>query len=196
LDGTLSFLEGKSGYAVSIGLVSKSGKPLIGVIYDPKAETMYHAINSQGSFKNGQLWKAGLHSGPQKTFTWLMDRSMKRDPNYEKLKHLLGELAKVYGLELKEQHMGGGAMHAMQLCELQPACYLKPPKPDQGGGSLWDFAASACIVKEAGAHASDSFGNELDLNRAESTFMNHRGILYASDASLAQQLLRCFSALT
>ncbi len=32
-------------------------------------------------------------------------------------------------------------------------------------------------------------GQRLDLNRVDSTFMNHRGVLFASDRELGQALL-------
>ena len=62
----------------------------------------------------------------------------------------------------------------------------KPPKNTPGGGSLWDFAATACIFHEAGATARDFHGAALDLNRADSTYMSHRGVLFATyDDALA-----------
>ena len=57
LDGTLPFIEGKPGYAVSIGLVSKCGKPQIGVVYDPFHQTLYEAARGQGVKINNELWK-------------------------------------------------------------------------------------------------------------------------------------------
>ena len=33
--------------------------------------------------------------------------------------------------------------------------------------------------------AGDYFGNPLDLNRVDSTFMNHKGVCFCSDKSLA-----------
>ncbi len=82
----------------------------------------------------------------------------------------------------------GAAMNAMQVLENPPGCYFKFPKPQQGGGSLWDFAATAAIFNECAAVASDFYGAPLELNRADSTFMNHRGVLYAPDAVLAGEI--------
>ena len=79
-------------------------------------------------------------------------------------------------------------MNAMHALENRPGCHLKLPKPEAGGGSLWDYAATACIFEEAGAVVTDMFGNPLDLNREDSTFMNHRGVLYANDAGLATKI--------
>jgi 3'-phosphoadenosine 5'-phosphosulfate (PAPS) 3'-phosphatase len=82
----------------------------------------------------------------------------------------------------------GAAMNAIQVLESSPGCYFKIPKPQEGGGSLWDFAATAAIFAECGASARDFYGQPLDLNRADSTFMNHRGVLYATDAALAAEI--------
>jgi len=87
---------------------------------------------------------------------------------------------------------GGAAMNACWVLENAPACYFKFPKAQAGGGSLWDYAATACIFQEAGAIATDISGAPLDLNRLDSTFMNHRGILFATDSDLA----KCIRALS
>ena len=81
-------------------------------------------------------------------------------------------------------------MNALHVLENSPACYFKFPKPEEGGGSVWDFAATAAIFNECGAAASDFHGEALELNRADSTFMNHRGVLFAPDAALAEEIGR------
>ena len=43
LDGTLPFIEGRDGFAVSIALVARDGTPLIGVAINPLNETIYDA---------------------------------------------------------------------------------------------------------------------------------------------------------
>ena len=52
LDGTLAFSRDEDGYSTSIALISKIGKPIIGVVYNPRSNTLYHAIKNQGAFKN------------------------------------------------------------------------------------------------------------------------------------------------
>jgi hypothetical protein len=91
----------------------------------------------------------------------------------------LNELAVRHGFSAVQTLEGdGAAMNALQVLENPPGCYFKFPKPQQGGGSLWDFAATAAIFD----------GQALELNRADSTFMNHRGVLYASGAALAVEI--------
>lgn len=84
---------------------------------------------------------------------------------------------------------GGAVMNTCWVLEEAPAFYHKKPKPTEGGGCLWDYAATACLFEELGAWVSDSFGHPLDLNRKDSVFMNHKGILYASSKSIAQNCL-------
>jgi hypothetical protein len=36
---------------------------------------------------------------------------------------------------------------------------------------------------------SNIFGAPLDLNRKDSTYLNHQGVLYASDAALAAYIV-------
>ena len=75
-------------------------------------------------------------------------------------------------------------MNAISTIEKAPALYFKIPKNSDGGGSLWDFAASSIIQSEAGGFNSDFFNSPIDLNKADSTFMNHKGIIYSSSEGL------------
>jgi fructose-1,6-bisphosphatase/inositol monophosphatase family enzyme len=52
LDGTLAFIKKEPGFSVSIALVSKSGKPVLGVVYNPMIDVLYHAVEGEGGFKN------------------------------------------------------------------------------------------------------------------------------------------------
>ncbi len=57
---------------------------------------------------------------------------------------------------------------------------FKFPKKESGGGSIWDFAATACIYQELVLPATNFEGGRLDLNRKEGTFMNQEGVFYAN----------------
>jgi len=183
LDGTLAFSEGENGYAVSIGLVARDGSPQIGVVYDPVREVLWQAAKGQGLQRNGQDWKVTDSSN---TLTFTYDRSFEAHPQFLSLCDALCEVGRKFGLkDIQAIQFGGSVMNAMHSLENGPGCHLKLPKPEEGGGSLWDYAATACIFEEAGAWATDVFGQPLELNRKESTFMNHRGVLYASNSELA-----------
>jgi len=188
LDGTLAFSEGENGYAVSIGLVAGDGSPQIGVVYDPVSEVLWQAAKGQGVQRNGQGWKV---LGRRDTLTFTYDRSFEVHPQFSSLCHALSEVGRKFGLkDIQAIQFGGSVMNAMHSLENGPGCHLKLPKPEEGGGSLWDYAATACIFEEAGAWATDVFGQPLELNRKESTFMNHRGVLYASDQAFAAAIIQ------
>ena len=188
LDGTLAFSEGEHGYAVSIGLVARDGSPQIGVIYDPVSEVLWQAAKGQGVQRNGQRWKVNDRNH---SLTFTFDRSFEAHPQFLSLCDALCEVGRKFRLkDIQAIQFGGSVMNAMHSLENGPGCHLKLPKPEEGGGSLWDYAATACIFKEAGAWATDVYGQPLELNRRESTFMNHRGVLYASDAAFAAAIIQ------
>ena len=178
IDGTLPFIEGRPGYAVSIALVSRAGKPMIGVIYNPIEHTAYHAILGKGVFRNGVPWEPDLSrkDGSIRIFT---ERSEAEGPLFESVAR---------SMNAEWGSFGGAVMNAIWCLEHPPACYFKLPKPKNGGGCFWDFAATACIYNELGAPAADIAGIPLKLNRPESTYMNLTGVLYATDAELAKQV--------
>jgi 3'-phosphoadenosine 5'-phosphosulfate (PAPS) 3'-phosphatase len=93
------------------------------------------------------------------------------------------ELPKVHATQY-----GGAVINACHALESAPGCHFKFAKPEEGGGSIWDYAATACLFEQAGAFVSDVYGNALDLNRPDSTFMNHRGAVYATDSNLSSMI--------
>ena len=186
LDGTLPFIEGSSGYAVSIALVARNGTPSIGVIYDPVEGTTWHAILGDGPFRNGQAWE--LEQAKDNVLSVFADRSFIERDDHDEVIRSLEQIAQDLGLTgMRLDATRGAVMNACGVIANAPACYFKFPKP-VGGGSLWDFAATACLFHEAGAVATDFHGGDLDLNRADSTAMGHRGVLFATNESLASRL--------
>lgn len=194
LDGTLPFIEVIPGYSVSIALVSREGIPLIGVIYDPVEKTLYHAIKGGGAFRNDKPWQLS-EPVPKKdqSLVFISDRSFSKHPEYQEVLFQLADITKRLGYSGMETiQQAGAAMNACWVLEKAPACYFKFPTEKVGGGGLWDFSASACLFKEMGAVVSDMYGETLELNRSESIFMNHRGVLYASDDRLAKIIIELY----
>jgi fructose-1,6-bisphosphatase/inositol monophosphatase family enzyme len=188
LDGTLPFVEGSSGYAVSIALVEKTGIPLIGVVYDPVDSTLLHAIRGQGVYRNQSSFS--MENLQTTTLMAFMDASFKTQHNYTDVLNVLNICAQDSGLDGVTLVYGSGAVkNACQVLEHATACYVKLPKPEDGGGSIWDYAATACITGEAGGWVSNIHGQPLELNRQGSAFMNHQGVLYASNKGIARYLV-------
>lgn len=184
LDGTLAFSRDEDGYSTSIALVSRSGEPMLGVVFNPRHNNLYWAIKGRGAFKNDKK----LTSTPAKnTLTLLYDASYFKDPRHLDQIKKLRQDSKALGLDsLEIHHLGGAVMNGISTIDMAPAIYFKFPKKAQGGGSLWDFAASSIIQREAGGWNSNYYQRPLDLNREDSTFMNHEGVIFCSDKSLLE----------
>jgi len=178
LDGTLPFIENVAGYSVSIALLRRDGTPVIGVVHDPVTSTTYHAVRDGGVFCNRAPWSI---NSKNPHLTLVTDRSFAKQPDYGRIMTALETLAP--GLRIINQ--GGAAMNAIWVIENAPAVYFKFPKSEDGGGSIWDFAASACIFNELGTPVTNIHGHPLNLNRRDSTFMNKDGVVYASSEKLA-----------
>lgn len=178
LDGTLPFIQRRPGFSVSIALIAQDGTPYIGVVVDPSTNTLYHATQGLGAYKNERPW----HMEPQNDhLTYVTDRTLADTPHAARITHWLQEQAEQLGLNGVQEMAGAGSvLNAIRVLENGPACMLKRPKAEPGGGSIWDFAATACIFQELGLPATNFTGGRLDLNRADSTFMNHQGVFFAT----------------
>ena len=188
LDGTLPFTEGLEGYSVSIALVDKKGTPVIGVVCNPITQDVYHAIFGVGAFKNNEIW---LMDDPSKNteFTFINDRSFFKHKHYKEIVSTLNiNISQIGCSAFKMIKQGGAVMNAIWVLEKNPACYFKLPKKENGGGSIWDFAATACIYRELGYLATDFMGNPLSFNPTESTFMNKMGVIYSTNQELTNKI--------
>lgn len=187
LDGTLPFTEGQTGFSVSIALIAIDGTPQIGVVYDPTSDTLYSSAHRLGVLKNNMTW---IPAPTNKEVYLTFDRSFMKHSKFDSTINSLKELLKSNEFDgIRVDQYGGAVLNAIQVIEKAPAAYFKFPKETPGGGSLWDYAATACIFNELGLPASDIFGNPIDLNRKDSTFLNHKGIVYASDSTIQKQIL-------
>lgn len=178
IDGTLNFINKEPGFSVSIALIAKDGTPYIGVVYDPTTDTIYHATKGNGVFKNESPWNIQLKND---YLTYVTDKKLKDTPRLDELKSLIEKYVDEYGwTEFKVISGGASVMNGIWVLENGPACMIKFPKKETGGGSIWDFAATACIFEEMGLTATNFDGKKLDLNRKDGTFMNHQGIFYSN----------------
>ncbi|NRB75170.1 MAG: inositol monophosphatase [Verrucomicrobiales bacterium] len=195
IDGTLPFSEGVPGYSVSIALLARDGTPLIGVIHDPVDNTTFHALRGGGAFQDSHPIRCpeeptGTH------LVWCMDRSMKQAPNFPETKQAVEQLAEDLGLEgIWTFDQAGSVLNACLITRFAPSIYFKFPKASKGGGSVWDFSATACLMEEWGQPATDIHGDPLQLNPDGCTFMNERAVVYASSLDLKKSIYRLIQEL-
>ncbi len=178
MDGTLAFINQHPGFSVSIALLAKDGTPHIGVVYDPSRDITYHAIKGIGAFKNSTPWEI---NNTNDFFTYVTDRALADTPRVSEIEHMLQEIRQKLNLSgIKEMSGGGAVLNAIHVLENGPACMLKHPKEQPGGGSIWDYAATTCIYRELRLRATNFEGSPLLLNEKSSTFMNEQGVFFSN----------------
>jgi len=177
LDGTLYFSESISGYSVSIALVSKNGESILGVIYDPHNEKLYVSHQYQAQTPSTQ---------PKDELILICDRHFLQHTQYDEITEKLSKIFAKQGFHsIKVLPKGGAVINAMSVLEYTSACYFKLPKQEKGGGCLWDYAASASFFNTGTAIVTDMKGDKLNLNSSASVYMNHCGVVFASNEIIA-----------
>jgi fructose-1,6-bisphosphatase/inositol monophosphatase family enzyme len=181
LDGTQFFIEGRPGYATSIALVSQSGRPLLGVVYDPVRDDLYEAVTGKGVTLNGEPLGAQSEAprGTRPT-AWFADRSLQEDPDF-------AHYQEVFDVRF----IGGAVMNGLQLLTVPNSVYIKPPKKALGGCAIWDLAAVSLMLEERSGTARTYNGDPLHLNRPDGVFFNDVGLAMSSpDLDLGSVLER------
>ena len=143
IDGTRDFLKGRSGWAVSVALIS-AGRPLIGMLEAPARAESWLGIAGQGSWLNGQALAASRR-----------DRfAGARVPadSLAKVDQILELVEKPNSIALRI------AMVADDRADLLATLRW---------GYEWDIAAATLIAREAGAAATDAFGAPLNYNKRD-----------------------------
>jgi fructose-1,6-bisphosphatase/inositol monophosphatase family enzyme len=170
LDGTQYFIDGQPGYSTSIALVSQSGEPILGVVYDSVHDKLFEAVTGGGVTLNGTpLSVMKPREGDSERTTWFADRSLPTYPYYASVK-----------AHFDIRYVGGAVMNALQLLTEPNSVYVKSTKKARSGCAIWDLAAVALMVEECSGSVRTYAGGPLHLNRSESVFFNDVGFAFAS----------------
>lgn len=139
IDGTNNFIAGLGAFCVCIGLL-EAGEPVLGVVYDVTRDQMYSAAKGYGAFLNGKRIQA-LQT-PMDDSTMLMLTSNLVDKSGK----CPGWAARwIAQTTWKIRIIGSAALEAVQVAAgVAHGCVTL-------NGKLWDVAAPAAIVFEAGA---------------------------------------------
>ncbi|MDO1510331.1 MULTISPECIES: inositol monophosphatase family protein [unclassified Neisseria] len=147
IDGTNNFINGLPHFALSCAYV-KNGRSQMGVIYNPVSDECFYAERGKGAFLNGRPLPAR---------------------NVEKQLH-----EAIAGVEIKYLRSGKlssrmntlapfGSLRSMGSSTLD-WCYLAAGRYDiyvHGGQKLWDYAAGALILEEAGGCIATLEGDDF-----------------------------------
>ena len=142
LDGSSNYFRRIDICAVSIALMHQ-GKPLIGVIYDFMNEHLYFASKNGGAFCNEIPIKVSdIESAAEGTLmSGIPAKSFYTDDEFKSMIKLFQKWKKV-------RMIGSAAIANLYVAKGKADCY------EEKGTFIWDVAAGAVIVHEAGGFAS------------------------------------------
>lgn len=155
IDGTRDFLRGKTGWAVSVALIS-AGRPLIGMLSAPARGQEWISVAGQGAMLNGEMLRAStrVEFPGSRVPTDALPREDADLTVVEKPNSIALRIAMV------------AADQADLLATLR-------------WGYEWDVGAATLIAREAGAEVSDAFGQPLAYNKHDPRAF---GVLVSSPA--------------
>ncbi|XP_037090142.1 inositol monophosphatase 1-like isoform X1 [Pollicipes pollicipes] len=170
VDGTMNFVHSFPFVCVSIGLTVNK-EPVVGVIYNPILDHMYHARKGCGAFLNDERISA---SGETDLSKALVIGEMGTSPIPEKMDCVFHNaqalVAKAHGF----RSCGSCALDMCLVASGAADCY------HEAGIHVWDIAAGALLLTEAGAVVMDTAGGPFDLLS--------RRVLCASSQPLGEQV--------
>lgn len=152
LDGTTNFIHGVPTFAVSIGLEGPEGL-LVGVVFEPIRDEMFHARRGAGAFLNGRRIRCSAPEGPGTALiaTGFPFRELSR----------LGEYLEAFEAFVRStaglRRAGSAAIDlAYTACGRYDGFW-------EVGLSRWDVAAGTLLVREAGGTVTDVVGGDSTL---------------------------------
>ncbi len=143
IDGTRDFIRGRTGWAVSVALIS-GGRPLIGILAAPARGEVWVSTAGNGAFRNGEKLVASRREqfAGARVPADSLDREDSDLTMVDKPNSIALRIAMV------------GANEADLVATLR-------------WGYEWDIAAATLIAREAGAQVSDAFGEPLVFNKRD-----------------------------
>lgn len=171
IDGTAGFVKRDGDFSVQIGL-AENGVPVLGVVYLPFHDILYHAVKGGGSFSfDGSGNENRLIVSAKSEFN-AMNLAITRNHASKNM----GRIVEAFGFrELTKRGSVGlkVGLIADRTCDI----YIHPSSRTK----LWDTCAPQIILEEAGGRLTDLFGFPLAYDAAD--LQNHNGILATNGTS-------------
>jgi 3'(2'), 5'-bisphosphate nucleotidase len=195
IDGTKGFLR-RQQYAVAIALVD-GGEVMLGVLACPALPWALPEAEPMGcvlaATRGGGAWMQRLGGGPRESVAVASETDPRRAVLCESVEaehssHTTSaEVAQRLGVRTAPVRMDSQCKYAL-LARGDASVYLRLPSQAEYREKVWDHAAGAILVEEAGGRVSDLEGRALDFARGR-TLASNRGVIatngYLHDAVLA-----------
>jgi myo-inositol-1(or 4)-monophosphatase len=138
LDGTSNYSRGLPHFCTSIA-VQQGDSPLVGVVYDPLADELFHALHGGGAFLNGQP----IHVSEVEAFERAMV-AMGFAKTVESMRQGFAHMEELSRRIHKVRILGAAALDLAYVAMGRLDAFI------EYGLSTWDIAAGAVLVREAG----------------------------------------------
>lgn len=193
LDGTRGFLRGDQ-YAIALALIVE-GQVQLGVLACP---ALPHALDRPGEgqgvvfvAERGHGWQAVALDAPETTLPApreVIERAVYGVEPSTSDHELQARLAREVGLTADPLRLDSQAKYAA-VARGDAALYLRLPNPATPDyrEKIWDHAAGALLVEEAGGVVSDSTGQPLDFSAGRELARN-RGVIASRNIDHARVL--------
>ncbi|TDR72502.1 inositol monophosphatase family protein [Paludibacterium purpuratum] len=156
IDGTTNFINGLPHFAISVALM-QNGRSTLGVIYNPMTQELYCATQGGGAFLNGTPLPLKKNANP------MSEAIAGLDLKYLCSARLAARLNSVAPFG-SQRSMGSSTLDWCYLAAGRFDVYL------HGGQRLWDYAAGALILEEAGGRLAslqqDDFWSDVPWKRS------------------------------
>lgn len=177
LDGTKGFIAGSGDFAVQIGL-AVGGRSVLGVVYAPATDVLYHAAEGQGAWverpvpdADGGMLRERLTVTSERDLARmrLAESRSHRGPRMDTVVRALGVRSEV------RRHSVG--IKVGLLVERQCDLYIHL----SGKTKQWDTCAPEAVLACAGGRVTDLWGEPLSYNTPD--VWNHNGLVCSNGAA-------------
>jgi myo-inositol-1(or 4)-monophosphatase len=174
IDGTSNYEFGIPAWCISIG-VAQGDEPQVAVIYDPVHDELFTAIAGHGSLLNGKPLQANTTPELSNTILsldWCRSGDMRRSA-LTVLSRLAPEVRSVRAI-------GSAALAVAWIAAGRLDVYFNLNL------KIWDIAASALILHEAGGRTSSFEGQPFSLGDAQTWQLASNGVVHDALIDLLQ----------
>jgi HAL2 family 3'(2'),5'-bisphosphate nucleotidase len=194
IDGTKGFLR-KEQYAIALALIDH-GQVVLGVLgcpnyaFDPVRSSgpgsIFYAVKGQGAFarsldtgKQREITTDNISEGGRAKFCESVESAHASHEEHAQIATALNISTPPFRIDSQAKYAAVSRGDA--------SIYLRLPRSSSYREKIWDHAAGACIVEQAGGRVSDFTGNPLDFTCGE-TLEKNTGIL-ATNGIIHEQVL-------
>lgn len=164
IDGTIPFVTGFPSYSVCIGLL-KDNKPILGVINMVGTNELYWALKNEGAFVNNKQIRVSTEDVLANSSVSVEFGHTNRQEKIDKyLKPLMEKIRLPYSIG------GSGADMAYVARGFFDGTINE--------ANVWDYAAGAIIVEEAGGRVTNHEGGTIDWTKKRIFIAASNGLIH------------------